>query len=70
MPDLRCTCGSKLAEYNENSIRIMCRKSKEVVELVVIGGRLERRMPPLENFRKKIKGDWMKEAHDAHVAKD
>jgi len=40
MKDVRCNCGSKLAEYTDTEIRIMDRKCKTITVIEVIGGKL------------------------------
>lgn len=40
MPDLRCKCGSKLAEYTDTEVLIMDRKCKSITRLWVIDGKL------------------------------
>lgn len=39
--NLRCKCGAKLAEYNDNEVRIMDRKCKTVAVLRVVNGELK-----------------------------
>jgi len=55
MPELRCKCGTKIAEYNDSEVRIMDRKCKTITVLRVVDGKLELwGISPLE------KVDWCK----------
>jgi hypothetical protein len=40
MPDLRCQCGKKIAEYNDYEVKIMDKKCKHVTTLRVVNGKL------------------------------
>jgi hypothetical protein len=50
MPDLRCKCGSKIAEYDDYEVRIKHRRCGDITILKVVDGKIT--LPePMEKFK-------------------
>lgn len=62
MPDLRCQCGHKIAEYNDTEVRIMDKKCKSITILRVCDGKLNKFSSMCDYYKYQL-GKCVDESH-------